>query len=259
MNVLLSAIVVFASVITIGCSSNNSDKNGVENERAQSLIDQSLYNEAIFTLSARVQQYPNDERSRILLASAFAAKHGIILTSFVDFARALLESNKPAQNEPGGLNGMQKMTMQIDIIVRAIHALPELTTQEAVNDIYQAVFVLQNIHSSSGAFLYRALLKLVLFKFDLENTFRMQTTPSCEVTPAVLRQWFQRVDGSLIGIVRDIALGSKDPAQKEKLANAEIQIQDVYRGMDEGLNSAQPAAKLLKMPKILKRVYPTCG
>jgi hypothetical protein len=262
MKAVASIVAVITAIVIVGCASNQHENNGSDNDRAQSFIDQGLYNEAITTLSNRVTQYPEDSRARVLLASALAAKHGLILDRFVDFARVLFtlkDQLNPPDSKAGNLGFPQQLSWQIDIMMKALHALPAVSDQEMLNDLVQAVSVLQGVPLSPGAHIYRALLQLVIFKYDLENSFRMKTTPSCEVTTAGLLHWFQAVTDSLTSIIDDIELGIKDPGQKANLAHTRDQIHDVYAAMAQGLTEDGARPKLVKMPKILKRIYPTCG
>jgi len=244
MKSLLLVIAALATIIAIVCSPNC----------------EAAYDPAIQNLIARVNQDPYDGQARIFLASALAAKNGLVLSRFMGFARILINWNdRPKSSADSG--SLKELSAQIDMIINAIHAVPEINGEQAVSDLHLAVDVLQvqGVQFSLGEYLYRALLKLVIFKYDLNNTFRLKTTASCQVAPAAMIQWLQNVDSSLTGVLQDVALATKEPKKKEKLTDLEQQIQDIFKEMEKGTAATDPATTLIDMPQILQKIYPTCG
>ena len=124
---------------------------------------------------------------------------------------------------------------------------------------FSSISVASAISARVRCFGSRALLRLVLFKFDIENSYALKPNANCEVDTDALRLWFRGVSYSLIEMAQDIALGSKDAALKEKCAHFQKQVSDVYAQMEGGITSMNPIPKVLKIPKLLKKIYPQCG
>src|SRR5262249_466522 len=152
----------------------------------------------------QVQANPGDERARIQLASALAAKHGIVMTKFANFARVLIDwkNNSSADTgAPGSFAAMKAMAGQNDGVIKDVQALPAIKTQDELNDIGYAIYMLDGVKLNAGGYYYRALLKLVLYKHNLEKVWVLNSTPDCDVLPEDLKQWVQNMSTNLNDII----------------------------------------------------------
>src|SRR5437868_6264648 len=91
---LCCVLLLIGYIYLQGCSKKTSDSTSYDRDKNLALVDQGFYDEAIFSLSNHVALVPEDTEARLLLASALAAKSGIILKRFGNLARILLTSSE---------------------------------------------------------------------------------------------------------------------------------------------------------------------
>ena len=240
----------------LGCSSSDPSQRAGSNEHAQSLIDQGLYNEAINSLSEKVSQSPEDIEARVTLASALAGRAGISVLSFVPFAQTLVQGEEV--RKALDLNELELFSWQIDYVFGAINALPDLTSSEQAEDIRRAIEVLDVFGLSTGAFLYRATLKLVIFKYNIMNSYRFEVNSSCHVRPSDLMTWFENVGGDLDNIMLDIGLSASTLEQMTKIQAAQQDIVRVNQRLQQVIrnNLDRP---LVNMPRFFNKLYTGCA
>lgn len=217
----LTAIVTIATAS--GCTVSTSDgEKADEVTRANQLIDKKQYSEAIYVLTERLKRSPADSRARVLLASAYAARAGIRLANYGNFAATIDKWNKLSELLDDGMeeNLLQvvgKAFLRIQIVVKAFDALPVPSTSEGISDLGAALSVLdEGGELKGGPSLYRALLRVTLFKQQLKTVYRPRFAPACRISTRDLTAWLSAIAGQVGKIVDDVGGGLADPESKKR-------------------------------------------
>lgn len=219
-------------------------------ERALFLIDQQLFDEAIFTLARDLQIFPNNPRARILLASAYAARNGIVLVRFTAIAKNLsvLANAAPPAGEGG--------PTPLELIMAAFQQIPVLTTPQALDDINQAVAVLDGPGIQRGALLFRAILKIVIFKFNYLNGNLIRPETGCKIDPREYQQWMMGLEAQLQSAVSDVQQGMADPKIKAQIEGFKVDINKTMTGMASSVDDYSDDPDL--MPDDMKATIELC-
>lgn len=231
-SLVASAVACVLGVMACGTKTDSSaDSSGDELTRANYLIDKKQYSEAIYVLDERVRTSPKDTRARVLLASAYAARAGVQLSSFTNFASELDKWNKVDQlfpdqeGEEDFVAQVGKIAVRLEIIIRAFDAIPLPSRVDQQNDLASAFAALNDGGNlSGGAAFYRALLHIALFKLNLQSKYRPQYLSGCQVSAASLVTWFTNVSTELTAIVADISGGLADPGAKAAMAKISSEL-----------------------------------
>lgn len=218
-----------------------------------SLIDQGRFDDAVLLLTDQMNQNPENPKTRVLLASALAAKSGIVLTDFAGFIRFMLSRADMKKNKDEGLS--EKMAAQVELIFDSLKTVPDLI--QGLDDILYAIEILNIPNLTSGGFLYRALLKLVVFKNRFNGEYRMQPTSNCMIKPRALDFWLMSVEMEIQSILTDTQLSLGQPKKKEKIQRLQTKLAEVNKDVRESLEP-ELGKPLIKMPFILKKNYVEC-
>ena len=267
----LISMKVFTAVIALllglsGCTKDDEIEDSDEISRASYLIDKGHYSEAIYTLHTRVHERPLDVQARVLLASAYAARGGLFLSSYRGFADEMLKWEDRQEMIPAGsddpfLDDLAIASLRVHLIVRAFDSLPVVSTPSAYQDLTTAVSILEAIPQlTGGPSIYRALLRTARFKHDLLNVNRFPSVNLCQVEIMSLVQWITKIESELRGIVEDVAGGIADQAAKEKL---HALASELDMGLEEAAKQIQAKSKskdpiLMNIPWALRRVSGSC-
>ena len=134
--------------------------------RASFLIEQKQYSEAIYILSERTRYNRGDKRARIILASAYAARAGVSLSTYVNFAGELAKWGEidrilPGEDDGDSLQAMVKAAVRVQLMLRAFDSIPAPSRLAAMEDIREALAAIEQAGElTGGPSLYRALLRI---------------------------------------------------------------------------------------------------
>ncbi len=240
-------ILLFVFLLLQGCSRNS---GAGANEQATALIDQGRNADAVQTLSFQMSQNPTP-KTRLVLASALAGRNGLYLAGFTDFARVIVAQSR----ETNANGGVAKLNIQAGLIFTALNSAPTVTTGFA--DILYAIEILNVPDLPTGGFLYRALLKLVVFKHRFNGQYRLKPTRDCQITPRSLDEWLVNVERDLQEILKDSLLSLVNPDKKAELEATQKKISEINQDIRESL-VPELGKPLIKMPFILKLNYLEC-
>lgn len=258
-----------------GCSTTVSPGPPSNNEiaRANFLIDQNQYSEAIFVLENRLKKDPTDLKARVLLASAYASRAGLHVANYSAFHHEVDKWNQideilPGDDEDDWMQSLAKITFRLQVTIRAFEALPNPTTPEALKDIDTAVAVLDDGgRLEGGPSIYRALLRVVQFKQLLFVKSRPKFLEGCRIAPEEMSEWLTNVTRALTLIIDDVAFGLSDPGARERTLQLARNLQgDLERILSEYLRPAVnlgvpplPLPKGVDVPVVIRKVYGGCG
>jgi hypothetical protein len=193
-------------------------------ERAYQLIDNGQYSEAILVFQTLVEN-EDTPTNRLGLASAYAARAGVRVQKYWDLLFPSLHALPPktfASTEKMRLDWNQLMPLipgelrpllephaqevfnandQLETLRWRFQKIPKIQGASQREDLMKAREALRDLESK-GAHLYRAMLTLIVIRFDLEQT--VLPLQALEKTgtegwpcPAPLRDWLHRVPGPL--------------------------------------------------------------
>lgn len=261
MKAIFLALLVLGSAALSGCQKTPYNpyapsERPLDENRAR--IEQGRYSEAIDSLNGHLRQFPNDEEARLLLASAFAGRAGIKLRDFSNFARLILSNGAGSPRANGVDDASAQLEWEIGFVFTLMNSIPEpINGNAGIADITAAVDVLNGQSLSPGRYLYRAVLKLVIFKYNFDHKYHLKIYSPCQVRPKSLRKWFTQVELDLQDLISDVLLSRTDAEEKQKLQTFKIQLAEASEGIKSGLDDYM-SDPLVKLPRILKKAYPEC-
>lgn len=214
------------------------------------LIDNHRYEDAIQLYSGRIRKNPEDAESRVLLASTYAARNGIVLSRFIGVAQVIMAG--PSQKQQSGLSAM---LAQMNIALKAIVVLPDLSGPAAVADLRAAVEVMTDSPGASyGYYLYRAILRLVILKDDLRHQNVLSPSAgSCAVTEAAMQGWLELLARGFVPVIEDVAKGTKNPARRASILTSKAKLGELVAPAG---GDAPSQTELIEIPPPLRGLYP---
>jgi hypothetical protein len=277
----------FVSIMMMLACSGQSDRSNESDElkRASDLIDQKQYSEAIYILTDRLKRAPQEVRARVLLASAYAARAGLKMQTYTDFAGELQKWNKiddliplAAYSEPSVFDEVARVAFRIEIVIRAFYSIPVPTSAPAIEDLNQGFQILtEGGVLSGGPSFYRALLHISVFKQKMMTTYRPKYIVGCQLATDDLLTWIALVQGDLNGIIEDVSKGMNDLNAQKSVKRMSTDVDESVNFLNRALtvvsyttkNSQQLKLALnadnrlvpatLQIPPALKKVYGPCN
>ena len=262
----LLGILAFVFALTLVSCSKSKSSNGENDDvkRAAYLIDQHQYSEAIYVLEARLKTDPDYDRARLLLASAYVARAGVKFTDFTGFAKQVLNWN-PSSNDQlfptkdKVLRTVASTIWQIQILMRAFQTIPVPSSPTGYDDIETGLQILVDggeLHG--GPSLYRALLRVVIFKRDLGTKYQIIPTSGCGFDVANLVESFSSLDQQLELIMTDYAFAQKTDEQRAKTMATVTQIHKAAANVNAYLARSQSDATVMMIRNAIQQDQ-TCG
>lgn len=244
-------------LVSFGCNrSSNNQSEETQVEWAYQLIDEGRYTEAIDIFWNLLHE--NDTPTiRIGLASAYAARAGIQVQSYWELVLPLVKSDTPNTNKsiqklrdqwnallqsmPDELRNklspktdeIMKANEQIEDFRSRFEKIPLLNSIGAVGDVMMARSIIKD-EASLGTHLYRALLTLVLIRFETnESSHQFQNAlkaiNSNNLCPEQFKNWILKLETPL-DLVSDLILDVKIayPSKLEQITPFENQYKNYH-------------------------------
>lgn len=246
--------VLLLGVSLVGCQ-GTPPSEGTIHDQNRARIEQGRYEDAIQSLSIHIQKYPKDDEARLLLASAYAARSGIQLRDFSGFAQLVLKGIDESPRVNGVDNASAQAEWEIQFVFRLIESIPE--PANGIHDIIQAVRALNVSTLLPNRYMYRAVLKLIIFKYNFGRKYHMKIYNTCQVKPHALRRWYIDIERDLQDIISDVLSSRRNADEIEKLRKFKETLAETAQGINAGLDDymSQP---FVKLPGVLKKAYPEC-
>ena len=227
---VLPAVALVLLTSATGCMSQHHSGDGNEVGHAESLINQGNDSEAIFILTPYVREHPKDLNARVTLASAYADRGGMRLLRFKNFAAEILKWDKSKDygllnsNDPV-ISALSQTLWHIQLVLRAFDAIPSAGSPTSYDDLKQALQVLEDGgRLTGGPSIYRALLRLTIFKHDLSTKYRLQKTADCQIQKDQIVQWLESIHSDLENLITDVAYGMSNPTTREDTLNVATDV-----------------------------------
>lgn len=263
--VVVSAVLVLTGILVACSSSKESAMSDDELGRASYLIDHRQYSEAIYILGDRIRRNSGDTKARILLASAYAARAGLSFTSYSDFAAELgkwqrVDELLPTDNDSFILQGLAKALVRLQLVIRAFQAVPVPPDVSSATDIrtgLQTLIDAGTLHG--GASLYRALLRIVIFKQATVIEARPSVEKGCLARVGDIAVWIKKMGGDLEMIFQDVAAGLAEGPNRDRVLQF---AQEIRVNLNDprlaSVNLNQDANSRMKLPTQLKSLFGAC-
>ena len=226
---IFTVVALALTASATGCMTKHHD-DGDELGHAQSLINQGNDSEAIFILTKVVKDTPQNLNARTMLASAYAHRGGMILLRYKNFAAEILKWDK--SKDYGLLNSgdpvvsaLSKTLWHIQLVIRAFDSIPVSGSPSSYDDLKQALQVLdEGGRLTGGPSIYRALLRLTIFKHDLSTKYRLQKTADCQIQKDQIVHWLESIHDDLENLITDVAYGMANPTTREDTLNVAADV-----------------------------------
>ncbi len=235
-------LLLLFSLVT--CAPEQPNNEGDAHDLAIEMIEEGNYNTAIQLMSDLLAKDPHNERARVIIASAYAAKAGIFLKNYTDFAQEVIQSSSESQriieeradllygrlrnnahndNELALIDVFERLHRAVLLtgdVLSGYEKLPALRLLSQYEDVVRAIAVLEpedDTGLSKGPVLYRGLLRLAQFKYNVENHYRIFHLNICTIDLKGVEDDLIELKNDLHWILSDFANGSASPARKEQL------------------------------------------
>ena len=253
--------VLFGLLLLLGCSTEKTPSNS-EVDRAIYLIDVGQKSEAIYVMTSYLQRYPQDQRARLVLASAYASRLGLNLAQFAALAQSITQWNresaaaKRTDGDPD-LDALNSVFQKLYGITRFIKTIPTIYTPEQKTDLETAIAVLGgNAPIYGGSSLYRGSLKIVLFKENLlhGSPTSVARKKKCAPVSGDVAKWLQAIQQDLVQALYDLAFGLSDQ-------NVQARMVAFGQALDQAialLSGRRGNRELVPFQDVLSDIYPEC-
>lgn len=256
------AVLVF---LASGCANKReAEKSRSDIDRATYLIDQGQFSEAIYTLTEKLKEEPQHSQARLLLASAYAGRAGLRFLDFKLFAAQVQSWNghddpKLFSSKNKVLQSVAQTIWQIQRFSQAFDTVPAPTSRTGIDDIRKGLAALDEAgRLYAGPSLYRALLRVVVFKYDMTNRYDLLPEGGCGIDIPQLVRWFADVGQELELMMTDYAYSIRDEGSRAKTLKSVGTIRKTARDAQQLLAGAQgqPAVSIIQQSIIQGA---TCG
>ena len=241
--------------LAAGCANKReAEKSRSDVDRATFLIDQGQYSEAIFSLSEKLKAEPEHQKARLLLASAYAGRAGLKFLDFKLFASQVTSWNghddpKLFSSKNKILQSVAQTIWQIQRFSQAFETVPAPSSKTGIGDIRKALAILdESGRLSDGPSLYRALLRVVVFKYDIVTRYDLIPQGGCAIDIPQLVRWFADVGAELELMMTDYAYSIRNLEQREKTLKSVGSIRKTALDAQQLLSGAQglPAMNIIQ-------------
>lgn len=239
---IVTPALILAAWLATGCAKGE-DRQLSDYDQANEYIENGNYQSAILLMDDRTRVQPQDRKARVILASAYAAKAGIFIRSYMDLAQEIVDTNqakdsiydqrgrvvfeklrnssdsKGQKDLIDTLAEFNKALWQVSDLIVKFDKIPTITTKEQYSDVRKAVEVLStDVTPSGGPAIYRGLLRLVLFRYHMNFYYRLPEIKNCEVDVGDLYKKISQLRKEISTVLQDFQVGvssSKQAAQIE--------------------------------------------
>jgi|GEM_PF-6239375 hypothetical protein len=222
-------------------------------DQANEYIEEGNFESAMVLMRDQLRKNPQDQKARVILASAHAARAGLYVTSYVDLAQDLVDSaqgKEDAYKQRGRvvferlraraqgqgeknlidtLDDFNQALWSISDVMIKFEKIPEIEKDGQYQDVVAAVRVLNEDHGLyGGPQVYRGVLRLVLFRYHLRHYYKFPEIKDCQVNLAELSQKVESFHQEVKGLLNDFSGGSLMSAQSEKIKAFTLKLDETF-------------------------------
>lgn len=235
---VLMVLLVLCLGFIVSCGGNDRPQT-TSYDQANEQIEQGNYGSAATLMEDELRKNPGDRRARTILASAYAARAGLSIRSYVDLIQEITDSNDKGNQRMsdafGRLSSKAKSDQEKDLLQvltdfnRALwqvtdvlikfEKIPRIETEEQYKDVQKALNIL-NAKSvrEGGPAIYRGLLRIVLFRYHLDHYYKFPEVKNCHTDLTELYKKVSQFRAEISYVLEDFTLGALESERSEKIA-----------------------------------------
>lgn len=243
---------LFFSLFITACGATWEDRTPSEYDRAVKFIDQKEYNSAILLLDSLLQKNPKDQQARILLSSAYVGRSGLSFRELIAMSQNIgqnkgktssIKLNSHEQKALKTINHLkiknQNKTLYvlekiyssrifINSFLNSFATIPNINKASQVLDLQHAINHLEaTTNLSRGLVLYRGLLRIVIFNYNLANEYNFKESINCKTNTYELSVIINDMFYDINNILIDLSHGTLSQ-RKQKIIKDTIKECDKY-------------------------------
>lgn len=247
------SILSLALLVSSCSSSKRAPHQNTANDRALSLIEEKNYDDAIRLLHESFEKHPENSQTRILLASAFAARNGITLDRFLHLAEKVIAASETIKTP----RSFEDLSSQVDYLKNVFESIPRLSSARGYPDLQSAVYLLEPVNESKGLHFFRALLRLTVLKYELTHPYKLKIEADCRVNLNVLQLWTNRIHFVTSSLLNDLLLAAPKEKDRLKLEQAKARAHESLEKNNQFFSSLGDRG-YIEAPDQVKSYYGGC-
>lgn len=252
---LLRLILLVCACGLVACSGN--DRQALSYyDQANQHIENRNFDSAIALMNDQIRKNPYDKKARVILASAYAARAGISINSYVDLVQSLIDSEKNTDHTVKALSQLRAQAHSneerdlIDVLIDFNQALlkvtdflikfekiPTIHSQEQYEDLQKALGVLSESYvPEAGPSLYRGLLHIVVFRYHIQEYYRFPEVKACHTDLSELYEKVRYFRSEIRQILGDFARGAQKLERSQQIKSIASSIDETMEKVTQKLS-----------------------
>jgi hypothetical protein len=245
--------IILLTLSTLSCQKKR-DTYANDYEQAQVLMEEGKYDSVITLLEPSLVKTPKNHSMRLLLASAYAARAGIFIISFKDFAKNFLDSPAVETGERKD-SALVSSINQVKAYIDKFNRIPLIQSEQQWNDVEHAVFVIESESDfSGGAAVYSGLLRLVSLRYQLFTRDNFFQVASCQVTANYLSSKLHFIQDKVSGVLNCFIRATPKEVEKQELQSHQMNLDTNFQSLYSWISQAQNLDELQ-----ITKIFPKCN
>lgn len=260
-NQTLAFLLSMILMVVVSCN-HQPPSNDVEfsYERIKTLIDLGELEQAQDELNEQLQYDPQDNQARVLLASIHVARAGLSLKDYFRLYRifnapkedsyvlfrseVIREAEKSNKDVVKTLKGLDAFYGTVSDLQARFGQIQTLNETQAGHMRLALVELNRLTKDAQGPMFYRGIMKLIYFKYLLQNDgfFAIQKKKVCTTTVRKIRSQLVEFQNYTTGMLTDLAFGY--PKQKETVENFNREFKKGIQLFQTALNAGEQGKSL---------------
>ena len=247
---------IFLLGILVGCGGSDRPQTS-SHDQANEQIEQGNYGSAMVLMEDELAKNPADRKARMILASAYAARAGLSIRSYVDLIQEIVDSNDHSNQRTANafkhlrsraktssekdliqvLADFNKALWQVTDVLIKFEKIPRIETKEQYKDVQKALEIL-NARSvrEGGPAIYRGLLRVVIFRYHLDHYYKFPEVKNCHVEMTELYGKVSQFRKEISYVLEDFVLGSQEHDRDQKIAQFAKQTDEAFARVTKKLS-----------------------
>lgn len=240
-------------LLLVSCAKPDSESNLSRSEKAKLFIQNKEYADAEKILLDESEQ-KNGDIEKVMLASIYVNRAEISIDDYFKFEKIFRDDVEKTESIVGlpkqilslqsSKNGFLKLIFDffngIDKFLTGLHdfnkkvdLIPKID-QQGYEQLMKASLVLKELERpTKGQFLFRGIVKIIIFRYDLENQnfFQIGDSKLCSQKLMDFQNSLVRFRTQTISMLNDLQQGL--PKESDKIANLSKQIENDIVGIEQ--------------------------
>jgi hypothetical protein len=261
MNLKIFILAISAAFFCAACSPQQEPAPS-DYDQANQDIEQGKLNSAIQLMTDRLNQNAHDQKARVILASAYAARGGVYLKRYLNLAEALFLSDEAAQDSghlvlferlkaQAGTDDQKRLIealasvnyslWQVNDLFVKFRKIPTVSSDKNFQDVQTAVHVLDEEKTlTGGPALYRGLLRLATLRYQIEHFRGFANLRGCQVDFNEIGAEFGFVRVEVTRLLKDFQAGTASDSSRRKFDALLASCDRIFGSVDQRLQKLAP-------------------